>query len=114
RSRERSERRASSRGLCVAGGDTAAPLLKCERAPRRSDEGAEALSMERSDCWRRARAGAAQQYRAVGGGAPCPEEGAQAHAATRGRIASTLRTPRRRPAAENGPASPRATAATPP
>jgi hypothetical protein len=26
------------------------------------------LSMERSDCCRRARAGAAQQYRAVGGG----------------------------------------------
>src|SRR4249919_3699949 len=33
------------------------------------------LSMERSDCWRRARAGAARQYRAVGGGFLCPEEG---------------------------------------
>ncbi len=31
--------------------------------------------MERSDCCRRARAGAAQQYRAVGGGSPRPEEG---------------------------------------
>ena len=34
----------------------------------RSDEGAEGLTMKRSDCCRRARAGAAQQYRAVGGG----------------------------------------------
>src|SRR4029078_1841801 len=35
------------------------------------------LSMERSDCCRRARAGAGQQYRAVGGAFLWPEAGAQ-------------------------------------
>src|SRR6478736_4054626 len=54
---------------------------------------------ERSDCCRRARAGAAQQYRAVGGGAPCPEEGSQLSAARNERSAMghPERAPRTRP-----------------